>query len=79
MAEFQGEGERLLYGSAQTLQPLPARLWIALAATLLAFGVEPVASLNLYILEDTSPLSRVADRSEQSFFHKPTVIQLPSP
>ena len=41
-------------------QQLPARLWIALATTLLAFGVSLVASLNLYLLEDDSPLSQTA-------------------
>lgn len=45
---------------SRSSQPLPARLWVALAATLLAFSVELLASLNLYLLEDASPLSQAA-------------------
>ncbi|GCE28997.1 hypothetical protein KDA_44810 [Dictyobacter alpinus] len=43
-----------------TTQHVPPRLWIALAATLLAFMVSLVASLNLYLIEDSSPLTRAA-------------------
>jgi hypothetical protein len=46
--------------SSRHSQHLPARLWVALAATLLAFGVELLASFNLYLLEDASPLSQAA-------------------
>ena len=41
-------------------QSFPLRLWAALAATLLAFLVALVASLNLYLLEDSSPFSQAA-------------------
>ncbi|GCE21409.1 hypothetical protein [Dictyobacter kobayashii] len=41
-------------------QNFPLRLWVALAATLLAFVVSLVASLNLYLIEDASPLTQVA-------------------
>lgn len=41
-------------------RPVPVRLWIALAATFLALGVELLASFNLYLLEDASPLSQAA-------------------
>jgi len=41
-------------------RPVPLRLWIALAATFLALGVELLASFNLYLLEDASPLSLAA-------------------
>jgi hypothetical protein len=36
------------------------RLWVALIATILAFAVSLVASLNLYLIEDTSPLTQAA-------------------
>ena len=39
---------------------LPARLWVALVATLLAFSVELLASLHLYLLEDASQLVQAA-------------------
>jgi hypothetical protein len=35
-------------------------LWVALGATLLAFGIELLASLHLYLLEDASSLSQAA-------------------
>lgn len=38
----------------------PSRLWAALAATLITFLVCLVASLNLYLLEDSSPLTLAA-------------------
>jgi hypothetical protein len=38
----------------------PLRLWVALAATVIAFVVSLVASLNLYLLEDASPLTPAA-------------------
>lgn len=41
-------------------QNFPLRLWMALAATLLAFAVSLVASINLYLLEDASPLTQAA-------------------
>lgn len=41
-------------------QHFPLRLWLALSATLLAFLVALVASLNLYMLEDASPLTMTA-------------------
>lgn len=41
-------------------QNFPLRLWIAIAATVLAFVVSLVASLNLYLLEDASPLTQAA-------------------
>jgi hypothetical protein len=41
-------------------RPVPMRLWVALAATFLALGVELLASVNLYLLEDASPLSQAA-------------------
>ncbi len=46
--------------SPTSFQNFPLRLWIALAATLLAFGVSLVASLHLYLLEDANPLTRTA-------------------
>lgn len=39
---------------------VPLRLWIALAATVLAFSVSLVASLNLYLIEDPSALTGIA-------------------
>lgn len=39
---------------------VPLRLWIALIATILAFAVSLVASLNLYLIEDPSHLTQVA-------------------
>ena len=39
---------------------VPLRLWIALTATILAFVLSLVASLNLYLIEDPSHLTRVA-------------------
>ncbi len=39
---------------------IPPRLWVALAATVIAFAVSLVASLNLYLLEDTSHLTQAA-------------------
>jgi hypothetical protein len=41
-------------------QNFPLRLWVALVATLLAFAVSLVASLNLYLLEDASSLTQTA-------------------
>ena len=38
----------------------PPRLWGALAATLIAFVVALVASINLYLLEDGNPLTSAA-------------------
>lgn len=46
--------------TSRFFRPLPARLWVALVTTLLAFGVDLLASLNLYLLEDASPLSQIA-------------------
>lgn len=39
---------------------VPPRLWAALVATMLAFVVSLLASLNLYLLEDDSPLTQAA-------------------
>ena len=39
---------------------VPLRLWLALTATILAFAVSLVASLNLYLIEDPSPLTQTA-------------------
>lgn len=41
-------------------QNFSLRLWIALAVTVVAFTVSLVASLNLYLLEDTSNLTQAA-------------------
>ncbi len=41
-------------------QNFPPRLWIALAATVIAFVVSLLASLNLYLLEDNNPLMQAA-------------------
>ena len=41
-------------------QNFPLRLWVAIAVTLLAFVVSLVASINLYLLEDASPLTQAA-------------------
>jgi hypothetical protein len=38
----------------------PLRLWLAIAATAVAFVVSLVASLNLYLLEDSNPLTEAA-------------------
>jgi hypothetical protein len=46
--------------SIRDTQQLPPRLWVALAATLIAFLVCLVASLNLYLLEDGSSLTAAA-------------------
>lgn len=47
-------------GSMARTQNFPPRLWIALAATVIAFAISLVASLNLYMLEDASSLTRTA-------------------
>lgn len=39
---------------------VPLRLWIALGVTILAFAVSLVASLNLYLIEDSSHLTQIA-------------------
>jgi hypothetical protein len=39
---------------------VPLRLWIALTATILAFAIELLASLNLYLIEDPSHLTQMA-------------------
>ncbi len=39
---------------------LPPRLWMAIATTSVAFAVSLVASINLYLLEDSSHLTSVA-------------------
>jgi len=41
-------------------QHFPQRLWVALIATVFAFAVSLVASLNLYLLEDASQLTQAA-------------------
>lgn len=41
-------------------QNFPLRLRVAIAATLLAFMVSLVASINLYLIEDASPLTQAA-------------------
>ncbi|PWT78267.1 MAG: hypothetical protein C5B60_01435 [Chloroflexi bacterium] len=46
--------------SVRDTRQLPPRLWIAVAATLIAFLVCLVASLNLYLLEEGSPLTAAA-------------------
>jgi hypothetical protein len=46
--------------SSEHSQQWPARLWVALIATLLAFSVELLASFNLYLLEDASRFSQAA-------------------
>ncbi len=48
-------------------QQLPVRLRVALAATLLAFSVELLASFHLYLLEDASQLSQVASSASPLF------------
>ncbi|HLQ29171.1 MAG TPA: hypothetical protein VK140_08045 [Ktedonobacteraceae bacterium] len=45
------------YRLSQSFQP---RLWIAVAATGIAFVVALLASLNLYLLEDSNPLTQAA-------------------
>ncbi|MBA2394096.1 MAG: hypothetical protein H0V70_15310 [Ktedonobacteraceae bacterium] len=42
------------------IQHFPQRLWVALIATVFAFAVSLIASLNLYQLEDTSRLTQAA-------------------
>jgi hypothetical protein len=46
--------------SLEDTRQLPPRLWVALAATLITFLVCLVASLNLYMLEESSPLTTAA-------------------
>ena len=46
--------------SITTMNKAPLSMWIALAATILAFAVSLVASLNLYLIEDSSSLTRLA-------------------
>jgi hypothetical protein len=41
-------------------QQFSLRLWFALTATIIAFVVSLVASLNLYLLEDANPLTQAA-------------------
>ena len=38
----------------------PPRFWVALVATIIAFAISLLASLNLYLLEDTSQLTQAA-------------------
>ena len=45
------------YGHTQNITP---RLWIALIATVIAFIATMLASINLYQIEDSSPLTQVA-------------------
>lgn len=42
------------------VRAFPLRLWLALVATLIAFVVALVASLNLYLIEDSSALTAAA-------------------
>lgn len=53
--------------SSKPSRHIPARLWVALVATLLAFSVELIASLHLYLLEDASPLSQAASSASPLF------------
>ena len=46
--------------SMATTQNFPPRLWFTLAATVIAFIVSLLASINLYLIEDSSYLTRVA-------------------
>src|SRR5579859_791419 len=41
-------------------QNFPPRLWIALTTTVIAFVVSLLASINLYLLEDSNPLTQAA-------------------
>ncbi|GLV59323.1 hypothetical protein KDH_61500 [Dictyobacter sp. S3.2.2.5] len=50
------EGARAMVNT----QHFPRRLWIALTTTIIAFAVSLVASLNLYLIEDSSPLTQAA-------------------
>ena len=45
------------YGHTQNFSP---RLWVALVATVIAFFATMLASINLYLLEDSSPLTTAA-------------------
>ncbi len=45
------------YGRTQNFTP---RLWIAVGATIIAFLASLLASLNLYLLEDSNPLAQAA-------------------
>jgi hypothetical protein len=53
------EKSRAMITSRHT-QHFSPRLWVALAATIIAFIVSLVASLNLYLLEDGNPLTQAA-------------------
>ncbi len=46
--------------SMANTQHFPPRLWVALATTVIAFTVSLLASINLYLIEDTSNLTQVA-------------------
>jgi hypothetical protein len=45
------------YGQAQNFSP---RLWIVFTTTIIAFIATMLASINLYLLEDSSPLTQAA-------------------
>jgi hypothetical protein len=46
--------------SGRDIRTTPIRLWLVLTVTLIAFVVSEISSLNLYLLEDASPLTQVA-------------------
>jgi hypothetical protein len=61
LERWQAYKERVgTMASMRDIRQFPARLWIALAATLITFLVCLVASLNLYLLEESSPLTAAA-------------------
>ncbi len=69
MTALKERGEELLarlsrrtvmIASSYTIWHFPRRLWVALVATITAFAVSLVASLNLYMLEDNNPLTQAA-------------------
>lgn len=56
--DFQEKGNPMALSGYS--QHLPSRLWLALIATVITFVVSLVASINLYLLEDASPLTQAA-------------------
>lgn len=52
--------ETLAMVTSSHTQKFSLRLWVALAATAIAFAVSLLASLNLYLLEDSNPLIQAA-------------------
>jgi hypothetical protein len=60
LERWQAFKEKNAMVTSRYSQQFSLRLWFALTATLIAFVVSLVASLNLYLLEDANPLTQAA-------------------